>query len=47
MFSLYHNIGAELRKYFMSDSQLLYCSDVVDVEGFLLAMELPAYNPSE
>lgn len=42
--SFYHNREAELRKYFHSDGQLVYCNDV---EGLLLAMGLPAYHSSE
>ena len=42
--SFYRNREAELRKYFKSDAQLVYC---IDVEGLLLAMGQPAYDPSE
>ena len=39
--SFYRNREAELRKYFHSDGQLVYCTDV---EGLLLFMGLPAYD---
>ena len=39
--SFYRNREAELRKYFCSDGQLVYC---IDVEGLLLFMGLPAYD---
>ena len=39
--SFYRNREAELRKYFYSDGQLVYCTDV---EGLLLFMGLPAYD---
>lgn len=42
--SFYRNREAELRKYFHSDGQLVYCNDV---NGLLLAMGLPAYDSSE
>lgn len=40
----YRNREAKLRKKFKSDTQLVYCSDV---KCLLLAMGLPAYDPSE
>src|ERR1700755_2104277 len=39
--SFYRNREAELRKYFHSGGQLVYCTDV---EGLLLFMRLPAYD---
>jgi len=42
--SFYHRREAELRKYFHSDGQLVYCADA---EGLLLAMGLPAYHSSD
>ena len=42
--TFYRNREAELRKYFHSDGQLVYCADV---EGLLLALGLPAYRSSE
>ena len=39
--SFYRNREAELRKYFHSDGQLVYCTDV---EGLLLFMGIPAYD---
>ncbi|KAG1674999.1 Solute carrier family 41 member 2 [Nymphon striatum] len=41
--SFYRNSEAELRKYFHSDGQLIYCNDV---EGLHLAMGMPAYYSS-
>ena len=38
--SFYRNREEKLRKYFQSDGQLVYCTDV---EGLLLAMGLSAY----
>ena len=42
--SFYRNREAELRKYFHSDGQLVYCNDV---EGLLLTMGLPTYHSCE
>ena len=42
--SFYCNREANLLKYFKSDAQLVYWSDVEDL---LLAMGLPAYDPSK
>ena len=42
--SFYRNREEELRKYFQSDGQLVYCTDV---EGLLLAMGLSAYRSND
>ena len=39
--SFYRDMEAELRRYFHSDGQLVYCTDV---KGLLLSMGLPAYD---
>ena len=42
--SFYRNREEKLRKYFQSDGQLVYCTDV---EGLLLAMGLSAYHSND
>ena len=42
--SFYRNREEKLRKYFQSDGQLVYCTDV---EGFLLALGLSAYRSND
>lgn len=42
--SFYRNEETELQKCSKSDAQLVFCGDV---ESFLLAMGLPAFNISE
>ena len=42
--SFYRNREEKLRKYFHSDGQLVYCTDV---KGLLLAMGLPAYRSND
>ena len=42
--SFYRNREEKLRKYFQSDGQLVYCTDV---EGLLLAMGLSAYRSND
>ena len=42
--SFYRNREENLRKYFKSDCQLVYCTDV---EGLLLAMGLSAYRSND
>ena len=42
--SFYRNREENLRKYFQSDGQLVYCTDV---EGLLLAMGLSAYRSND
>ena len=41
--TFYRKREKERRKYFHSDSQLVYCNDI----KFLLNMGLPAYNPED
>ena len=42
--SFYRNREEKLSKYFHSDGQLVYCTDVA---GLLVAMGLPAYHSSD
>ena len=42
--SFYRNRKENLRKYFQSDGQLVYCTDV---EGLLLAMGLSEYRSND
>ena len=42
--SFYHNREEKLKKYFQSNGQLLYCTNV---EGLLLAMGLSAYRSND
>ena len=42
--SFYRNREEKLKKYFQSDGQLVYCTDV---EGLLLAMGLSAYRSND